>query len=355
MKEVGNPTLKYMRSVRIRKQQTQQSSFEVLAALPKMSRQQFSDAIRIVLRLLGDSWNIKQTGFGHESTYKLFLRPYEMKVFRTRDSGPLPAWVKSLRSSLPLSPKQILALADSREAYCTDLVKQDKTATVSMKRDGLLKTIGLPLKEVESILETLESKLLDPYYSVWHNIDLSQVETYHCSYFDLEFDNNRCHITIRSRMEQARLWKEARKNFSLYFTVDELFALETLFRLLSANYQTARWCCQAPGTIPLPGRVIRRYKIRGYSLGYIETPLSLLLTTLEETRLVSTLANTPVFVPCSNLEIQLRSENSSSRSQFFPPDLLEQLRTNLSEWLYDSRHVLDLGIIWNVLYPGDWC
>ncbi|MFX0113902.1 MAG: hypothetical protein ACFFB3_05110 [Candidatus Hodarchaeota archaeon] len=345
--------MKYLRLIRARTQQMAQRSNEIMVALPKMSRQQFSDATRAILRFLGDSWDLKQAGFGDESTYKLFLRPNSMNIFKTRDSGPLPVWTGLLSSALPLSQRQILALADSREAYKSDIVRQDKAASVMLRRDGLLKAAGMPLKELEKLLASLERKILDSKYSVWHDLNLEQVEKYECSYFRLEFVNGECIISIKSRLELPRIWKEARENYTLYLTLDEFFVLETLLRRLEDNFQTAKWCCQAPSGVSLPGDVLKRYRTKNYSLGFVETSIPLLLSTLEESRLFSTLTHSPVFVPCQDLRIKLQSNNSPEKD-FSPTVFLEDLQSNLSNWCYDSRHVLDLGEIWNDLYPGDW-
>jgi hypothetical protein len=350
---MSNIRMKYLRLIRARTQQMAQKPNEIMVAIPKMSRQQFSDATRTILRFLGDSWDLKQAGFGGESTYKLFLRPHSMNIFKTRDSGPLPAWSGPLSSALPLSQRKILALADSREAYRSDLVRQDKAASVILRRDGLLKTVGMPLKKLEELLASLEHKIFDSKYSVWHDLNFEQVEKYDCSYFRLEFVNGECIISIKSRLELTRIWKEARENYALYLTVDELFVLETLLQRLKDDFQTAKWCCQAPSGVSLPGEVLKRYRVKGYSLGFVETSIPLLLSTLEESRLFSTLTHSPVFVPCQDLQMKLQSNNTSENG-FSPNIFLEDIRPNLSNWSYDSRHVLDLGEIWNDLYPGDW-
>ncbi|MFQ5978457.1 MAG: hypothetical protein ACE5OZ_10040 [Candidatus Heimdallarchaeota archaeon] len=345
--------MKYLRLIRVRKQQKTPVPTEIMATLPKMSRQQFSDAIRTLLGFLGDSWSLKQMGFGHEGIYKLFLRPYSLSIFKTRDSGSLPTWAGSLRSALPLSPKQILSLADSREAYKSELIRKDKAASIMLRRDGVLKAIGLSLKELEKLLDSLEHKILNSKYFVWHDLNSEQTKKYECTYFRLQLMDKECIISIKSRMELSGIWKEARENYNLYLTIDELFVLEALLRNLENKFQTAKWCCQAPTGIDLPGKPLKRYVAKGYTLGYIETPISLLLRILEESRLFSTLTPSPVFVPCQDLKLILQAKNPVEKA-FFPALLAEELRTNLSNWCYDSRHLLDLAEIWNVLYPGDW-
>jgi hypothetical protein len=345
--------MQYLRLLRVRKQRTAKNPVEIMAALPKMSRQQFSDAIRVTMGLLGDSWDLKQTGFGDESTYKLFLRPHSTTLFKTRDSGPLPTWTRNLRSILPVSQKQILALADSREAYKADVMRQDKTASAVLLRNGLLKTIGLPLNDVKQLLDALERIVSDSKYFVWHDLNLKQAKKYDCSYFSLQFSEGECIISIKSRMELSGIWKEAREEYTLYLTVDELFVLETLIRTLKDDFQIARWCCQAPPGVDLPGKVLRRYRVKGSSLAFIETSVFGLIETLEESRLFETLTHSPIFVPCRDFKLVLQSK-SSIQNVFFPKPFLNELRPNLSNWCYDSRHIFDLREIWNELYPGDW-
>lgn len=345
--------MKYLRLIRVGKQRIAQKPTEIMAALPKMSRQQFSDAIRAMMRLLGDSWDLKQAGFGDESTYKLFLRPHSTTLFKTRDSGPLPTWTRSLHSVLPISQKQILALADSREAYKADVIREDKEASAMLLRDGLLKTIGLPLDDVEQLLDSLERIISDSKYFVWHDLNLKQTKKYNCSYFGLRFGERECIISIRSRMESSGIWRETREEYTLYLTVDELFVLEILIRTLKDDFQTARWCCQAPPGVELPGKVLKRYRVKGSSLGFIETSIFVLIETLEESRLFETLTHAPIFVPCRDFKLILQNK-SSGRNIFFPKPFLNELRPNLSNWCYDSRHIFDLREIWNELYPGDW-
>ncbi len=338
-----------MRTIRVRDSET-------MVALPKMSREQFTDIIKLILKLLGNEWELKQVGFGNERAYKLFLRPNTMSIFKTRDSDVLPVWVKNLQPSLPLSSRQILSFAESRESYKADLYKEDKTASLSINRNGFLRINGLSREEVENLLDPVERKIIDKKYNVWHDIKLDSFSHYECSYFVLNFTFDQCIITIKSRLEFPGLWKDARSEFRLYLTVDELLIIETLIKIYEKNYNSVQWCCQVPGGSKfLPGKVIKRYKIRKSSLGFIETSPSILLSTLEETRLFSTFTSTPIFVPCMDQKIILFKEKvKQNNEKFSPSEFISQIRSELSEWCFDSCHLLDLKEVWKDLYPGDW-
>ena len=325
-----------------------------IVALPKFSRSQFAEfCLQLSSNVLTNTL-LYQIGFGSPDVYQIFLRPRSSTLFKSKNTPAeaVPSWARAIQVDMPLKPSKLLELARAREAF--QVVFRDpeeESKSLTFFRDGLLEHTFS--REINPPIEKELQAYLDDRYRVEHKITPVPVnQSFKTSYFHLKPDPNKpanLHLRLRSRLEShGPTYYQRRRTGEILLTIDELLVIQDVVeQLVDVGFEECKFWIEGPKSDPPPNSIARSK--RQPTLYFVRDSLNSLIELLEETRMFATSLGKPYrFIPPPDGIVHILGKGNPKRIV-----IDDRIFSELGEWCFDNRALLDLTRIWRSLYPGD--